>query len=198
MLLDEPLSNLDLKLRVQMRHELRSIQRRLGVTFIYVTHDQSEAMALSDRVIVLSQGQIAQIGTPEEIYSHPRTRFVADFVGTSNFLDGEVTDVWGDGMSVALANGAVLRTCECDWARQGTAVTLCIRPEALQACEPHAANGLPGRVIETVFSGDRVEAMLKITGHDTVFTCYMRRRPDADAPLWVRANPGDIAVLPRP
>ena len=90
LLFDEPLSNLDAKLRVSMRNEIKRIQRRLGITSIYVTHDQSEAMALSDRIIIMNKGVIEQIGTPKEIYNHPVSEFVADFVGRSNFLKGRV------------------------------------------------------------------------------------------------------------
>src|SRR5437016_11530971 len=90
LLFDEPLSNLDAKLRAEMRVELRELQQRLGVTSLYVTHDQEEALAISDRVIVMNVGGIEQIGTPEDIYNRPRTRFVADFVGSANLIDGTV------------------------------------------------------------------------------------------------------------
>ena len=91
LLFDEPLSNLDAKLRAEMRVELRALQRRLGVTSLYVTHDQEEALAISDRVIVMNVGGIEQIGTPEDIYNRPKTRFVADFVGSANLIAGRVT-----------------------------------------------------------------------------------------------------------
>src|SRR3954468_5743866 len=91
LLFDEPLSNLDAKLRAEMRVELRALQRRLGVTSLYVTHDQEEALAISDRVVVMNVGGIEQIGTPEDIYHRPRTRFVADFVGSANLIEGRVT-----------------------------------------------------------------------------------------------------------
>ena len=90
MLFDEPLSNLDAKLRAEMRVELRELQRRLDITSLYVTHDQEEALAISDRVIVMNGGRIEQIGTPEDIYNRPRSRFVADFVGSANLIAGKV------------------------------------------------------------------------------------------------------------
>jgi ABC-type Fe3+/spermidine/putrescine transport system ATPase subunit len=96
LLFDEPLSNLDLKLRVTMRAELRNLQRRLGKTAIYVTHDQGEALALSDRIVVMSNGKIEQIGTPVEVYERPATAFVADFIGSSNLLSGEIADPFLD------------------------------------------------------------------------------------------------------
>src|SRR4029079_16187270 len=104
-LFDEPLSNLDAKLRAEMRVELRELQRRLDITSVYVTHDQEEALAISDRVIVMNVGVIDQIGTPEDIYNKPRSRFVADFVGSANLIEGRVT---GAG-SFAAKGGTVLK-----------------------------------------------------------------------------------------
>src|SRR4029079_11630046 len=97
LLFDEPLSNLDAKLRAEMRVELRALQRRLRITSVYVTHDQEEALAISDRVIVMHVGGIEQIGTPEDVYQRPRTRFVADFVGSANLIEGRVTGAANDG-----------------------------------------------------------------------------------------------------
>src|SRR6202158_2761835 len=109
LMFDEPLSNLDLKLRIQMRDELRSLQRRLGKTSIYVTHDQTEALALSDRIAVLSHGRIEQIGTPGEIYEQPATRFVAECIGSSTLLPARVVGQNGQGTIVETAAG--LRLC---------------------------------------------------------------------------------------
>ena len=96
LLFDEPLSNLDAKLRVSMRTEIRRIQQEVGITAIYVTHDQSEAMALSDQIIIMDKGVVAQVGTPQEIYYHPVNEFVADFIGEANFLHGTMTAAQGD------------------------------------------------------------------------------------------------------
>ena len=93
LLLDEPLAALDLKLRKQMQVELKKLQERVGITFIYVTHDQEEALALSDRIAVMNEGRILQEGTPEDMYERPRTRFVADFIGQTNFFEGRVEEV---------------------------------------------------------------------------------------------------------
>lgn len=103
LLFDEPLSNLDAKLRVYMRQEIRKIQQRIGITSIYVTHDQSEAMSLSDKIIIMNAGKIEQIGTPTEIYRHPVSHFVADFIGSANFVPGTVKEVGGEGKSAANA-----------------------------------------------------------------------------------------------
>ena len=96
LLFDEPLSNLDAKLRVTMRTEIRKIQQKVGITAIYVTHDQSEAMSISDKIIIMSKGKVEQIGTPREIYYHPKSRFVADFIGEANFLKAKVKSVNGE------------------------------------------------------------------------------------------------------
>src|SRR5207302_4383533 len=108
-LFDEPLSNLDAKLRAEMRVELRDLQHRLGVTSLYVTHDQEEAFAISDRVIVMNAGRIEQIGAPEEIYNRPRSRFVADFVGSANLVDGRLREAGTEpGPVLFEADGGVL------------------------------------------------------------------------------------------
>ena len=110
LLLDEPLANLDAKLRVMMREEIRALQRRLGITTLYVTHDQEEATAVSDRLAVFNHGRLIQLGTPEEIYTRPRTLFVADFIGRANFLPVRLVDRAGPAAGVTLRNGALLRT----------------------------------------------------------------------------------------
>ena len=127
LLLDEPLSALDLKLRKQMQSELKALQRKVGITFVYVTHDQGEALALSDRIAVMNEGKILQVGTPSEIYDAPQTRFVADFIGTSNFLDGTRINE----NEVALATDPPLKiTCAPTKAVPlNGPVTIAIRPE---------------------------------------------------------------------
>src|SRR3990172_3044613 len=107
LLLDEPLSNLDAKLREEMRFEIKDVVTRLRITALYVTHDQEEALALSDRVAIMSRGRLEQVGTPEEIYAHPRSRFVAEFVGLSNFLPARVEAIEGDAMTVTLGGRPV-------------------------------------------------------------------------------------------
>jgi spermidine/putrescine ABC transporter ATP-binding subunit len=140
LLFDEPLSNLDLKLRVQMRYELRDLQKRLGKTAVYVTHDQTEALALSDRIAVLSQGRIEQIGTPSKIYEQPASAFVADFIGSSNLLKARVCGPGGAGADTAMEteHGLVLTVPRVADA-SGAAVTLLLRPERFQM--PTASDG---------------------------------------------------------
>src|SRR6516225_10002311 len=132
LLLDEPLSNLDAKLREQMRFELKHLQRTLRITTVYVTHDQSEALALSDEIAVFNAGRVAQRGPPQEIYSHPRSHFVADFIGSANFIAGTVSQAEGpDGMAQVATPHGLLRCRFADAVRTGQQVVITARPEDL-------------------------------------------------------------------
>jgi spermidine/putrescine transport system ATP-binding protein len=155
MLLDEPLSALDLKLRQHMRAELRAIQKRTGVTFIYITHDQGEALAMSDRVGVMSQGVLQQVGTPNEIYNTPRNGFVASFVGENNIFSGSVTGSEGNFARFETALGTFLTRLGPDVDRNSV-VKLYVRPEhsTLQATAPQGKNSLPVEVSEVAFEGN--------------------------------------------
>lgn len=135
LLMDEPLSNLDAKLREVMRTEIRRIQQALGITSVYVTHDQIEAMTLSDRIVVMNQGRIEQIGPPPEIYRHPRTTFVADFIGRANFVAATVRSLNGDSVTVE-ALGQVLTVSKPDRPlKAGQSVKMVVRPEAIEVVE---------------------------------------------------------------
>lgn len=134
LLFDEPLSNLDAKLRVTMRTEIRKIQQKVGITAIYVTHDQSEAMSISDKIIIMSKGKVEQIGTPREIYYHPKSKFVADFIGEANFLKAQVTAADGEKAQIVVA-GQGLEANNFAGARAGDESTLVIRPEAVVLSE---------------------------------------------------------------
>src|SRR5438046_2278205 len=162
LLLDEPLSALDAKIRVSLRLEIRSIQRELGITTIYVTHDQEEALSLSDRIVVMSEGRVEQIGTPFEIYNFPRTSFVASFVGTLNILRGQVADqahgkILVDGQEVFASRGL-------ERARTGDAVTVALRPEIVSLGEV-AGNGnrMRGTVEDVNFLGSIVRIRVRFT-----------------------------------
>lgn len=149
LLFDEPLSNLDAKLRVTMRTEIRKIQQKVGITAIYVTHDQSEAMSISDKIIIMSQGKVEQIGTPREIYYHPSSRFVADFIGEANFLDAKVKSVSGDKAVIQVA-GEELEVNNFAKASAGDSATLVIRPEGACLAEKGL---LEGTVVLSTFMG---------------------------------------------
>ncbi len=135
LLLDEPLGALDLKLRKEMQIELKTLQSQVGITFIYVTHDQEEALTMSDRIAVMSHGKALQVGTPLEIYERPNCRFVADFIGETNFLDGTVTEVRGDFAYLTLPSGEVFSGRASEGVRAGTQATLSVRPEKMQLLE---------------------------------------------------------------
>ncbi len=146
LLLDEPLSNLDAKIRVQVRAEIRTLQQELGITTVYVTHDQEEALSLSDRVAVMREGRVLQLGPPRELYERPRTRFVADFVGTNNLVAGRVVEAAGDGVAVETALGR-LRARSPQGAASlpvGGRCVLAIRPENVTLLAGTAAAGGDG------------------------------------------------------
>ena len=131
LLLDEPLGALDLKLRKAMQLELKQLNREVGATFVYVTHDQEEALTMSDRIAVMNEGRILQLGTPGEIYERPRTRFVADFIGQTNFLEVDVTGWDGTAVDVELPGSGPLRARMPDGIQPQGRMTLAVRPEKI-------------------------------------------------------------------
>ena len=147
LLLDEPLSALDARVRTQLRGEIRSIQRRLGITTVFVTHDQSEALSMADRVGVMSAGRLEQLDTPENVYRHPATTFVAEFVGAMNRVSGRI----GDGGEILLFGQRVLaRPATGTVPAPGTMVEAMVRPESLEAVPDSAG---PGEITERTFLG---------------------------------------------
>ncbi|MCC3275714.1 MULTISPECIES: ABC transporter ATP-binding protein [unclassified Arthrobacter] len=168
LLFDEPLSNLDAKLRVQMRTEIRSLQHKLGITSVYVTHDQDEAMTLSDRIVVMRQGRIEQVAAPTEVYRRPASVFVADFIGRANFIDIQehvVSGTAGDKMAKVTVLGSEYLVPAHDAVTDNSAATLLVRPEsvAVTKIEPAASDverqvsGRVGRVLNSVFYGSWIE-----------------------------------------
>jgi iron(III) transport system ATP-binding protein len=161
LLFDEPLSNLDARLRVQMRDEIRSVQKLLGITTVYVTHDQEEAMAISDRIAVMEAGQVAQYGAAEELYRRPASRFVAGFLGRTNLIEGVVASCDRGSVVVDVAGTPlVVRTLE--GAAPGTAVAIAMRPEAI-GIGP-AGSGLAATVRSSTYLGDKVEYVVQWCG----------------------------------
>jgi iron(III) transport system ATP-binding protein len=165
LLLDEPLSNLDAKLRERMRVELKALQRRMGLTFIYVTHDQAEAMALSDRIVVFERGKVQQIGAPREIYEHPANLFVADFMGLLNRLPA-VLVAHTDGIARVRVGTHELSAAIAPQVVAGAgAVTVVIRPEAIRVGDGTAVeNRLSGTVVDTTFLGNIIDYQIDIGG----------------------------------
>ena len=156
LLLDEPLSNLDAKLRVSTRLEIRKIQQRVGITSVYVTHDQEEAMTLSDRVVIMHEGKIMQIGTPQEIYARPVNGFVADFIGKANFIKGHVTGIKSDNeMEIALMGKRITAAVPTDAFTEGAGVVLVLRPESIRL-ESKKPDTLTGIIREAVYLGSQM------------------------------------------
>ncbi|MEU3277148.1 ABC transporter ATP-binding protein [Streptomyces antibioticus] len=158
LLLDEPLAALDLKLRRQMQVELKQIQREVGITFVFVTHDQDEALTMSDRVAVMSEGRVEQCGTPEDVYEHPASRFVASFMGTSNLVDG----TYRDG-KVVLEQGTTLPVGHREGIGEGSSVSVSVRPEKiwLSDFEP-GMSVLRGVIRETVYCGATTTYLIEV------------------------------------
>jgi iron(III) transport system ATP-binding protein len=153
LLLDEPLSNLDAKLRERMRSELKELQRRTGITFVYVTHDQAEALALSDQIAVMNLGRVQQYGTPFEVYAHPANRMVADFMGLVNLVPGKVRERNGAGGTIEIAPELAVRVDALDAFAPGDAVEVAIRPENIRLAGA-GGTGTPATIGNHVFLGN--------------------------------------------
>jgi putative spermidine/putrescine transport system ATP-binding protein len=165
LLLDEPLSALDAKIRVALRKEIRSIQRQLGITTVYVTHDQEEALSLSDRVVVMSEGRIEQIGAPADIYNFPATPFVASFVGTLNLLPATIVDASTGRLAV---EGQEVRAAKPVTARANQKVTIALRPESVEVGEAGGSNRLTGKIEDVSFLGSIVRTRMQVGDGVTV------------------------------
>ena len=164
LLLDEPLGALDLKMRKAMQFELKRIQREVRVTFVYVTHDQDEALTMSDRITVMNHGVAEQVGTPREVYEAPRTLFVAGFIGDANLLAGRVVRVEGRTVAVKLPTGALVRGRAALPLLPDSAAVVVVRPEhvRLVADAPDDSMAPSGTVIDTVFQGSSITAILEM------------------------------------
>ncbi|MEI2833966.1 MAG: ABC transporter ATP-binding protein [Acidimicrobiia bacterium] len=157
LLLDEPLAALDLKLRQNMQLELKRIQREVGITFIFVTHDQHEALTMSDRIAVMSQGRVEQIGTPEEIYNHPSTQFVASFIGDANLIEGKVTKDNGGVLTIAVGDNQIQSESTPDDLKVGDDVTIMIRPERVVLFPENSASKPDSNYLECTVSSHTFE-----------------------------------------
>lgn len=205
LMLDEPLSNLDAKLRIEMRSEIRRICKEFGLTAIYVTHDQKEALSMADRLAILDGGNIAQIGTPEEVYRHPRTPLVAGFIGETNLIEGTVAFSSGDNVYVTTAIGELAgRPSDPDWQPEvDEKVVLSIRPECLSIeMSPPTQNAIAGKLSESVYLGEVAQYSLLADGHEEpIHISELNPRRvirDADQALYASARPEDVILLPAP
>ncbi|MBU2981416.1 ABC transporter ATP-binding protein [Lentibacter algarum] len=176
LLLDEPLSALDFKLRKEMQIELKRLQAETGITFVFVTHDQEEALTMSDRIAVMNAGRILQIGGPKDIYDHPAERFVADFIGDTNFVDGEVKKVAGETAQVQLQSGKVIKARNVAGGATSGPVTVAVRPE-------HADLSAPGGLIDgtlknIIYFGTDTHYHVQ-TDDGSTFVIRRQNQPDA-------------------
>jgi spermidine/putrescine transport system ATP-binding protein len=189
LLLDEPLGALDLKLRKEMQIELKRIQLQVGITFIYVTHDQGEALSMSDRVAVMSNGVIEQIDEPRAIYDRPLTPFVADFIGDMNFLSGEIVEAADGGFALDAGPGVVVRGR--GQAVKGTRVRVGIRPERIVAAAGASggtANSATAEVVTKMYLGDQIQIVTRLAGVGNVVVREQRASAD---PALDTIHPGD-------
>jgi spermidine/putrescine transport system ATP-binding protein len=180
LLLDEPLAALDLKLRKAMQGELKKLQERVGITFLYVTHDQEEALTLSDRIAVMNHGRILQEGTPEQIYERPQSRFVADFIGQTNFFEGRVEET-GDVTTVRETTGLLLRCAPAPWAHVGMEVAVSVRPE--NVLPGVGTNRVSGMLARSTYLGDLVQYHVVLDGGREVMLQRQSER-DSTAASW--------------
>jgi spermidine/putrescine transport system ATP-binding protein len=206
LLLDEPLGALDLKLRKQLQVELKRIQREVGITFIYVTHDQEEALTMSDRIAVMNRGVIEQLGEPEEIYERPRTTFVAGFIGVSNLMPGELVSANGE-TALRLDAGPTVRTSDLDGTRVGERCHAVVRPEKLgltraEASAPAGRASVEGQVESSLYMGTATQMIVRL-GDGTRMTVLVpnadvearRELPAAGEPARLSWSPENIHVV---
>ena len=172
LLLDEPLSALDYKLRKDMQIELKRLQNETGITFVFVTHDQEEALTMSDRVAVMNEGKILQIGAPHEIYDHPSERFVADFIGDTNFLSADIVERNGESLSCRLESGETLVVTASEQPEHDR-VTLAVRPEQVTVAEPGTEANLRGVLQDAVYIGTDTQYRIRL-GDGELFTARVQ------------------------
>jgi iron(III) transport system ATP-binding protein len=197
LLLDEPLSNLDAKLRERMRFELKRLQRELGITTVYVTHDQSEALALSHQIAVMNAGRIEQLGSPREVYERPKNQFVADFIGTTNFVEGHAANAEGDGFCLVDSELGRLRVRVLEPLSPGEKVVLSIRPEDIELSEarPAGANVYQGTVDQKVFLGEAVDFQVRLGARALQSRAHPSLRTPVGQPIYVRIDPEKCVAL---
>ncbi len=202
LLLDEPLSNLDAKLRLEMREQIRALCKRAGITAIYVTHDQKEALSVADRLAVLDRGRVRQVGAPRDVYRRPVDRFVAGFIGETNFVEGRVISIDGEQAVVDASFGRIQSRAFPPHIRNGDAVTLSLRPESIRLetdGEGGATSGWPGRIVHSVYLGEIAQHKLMLG--DTIEARVFEMNPhrmagegESVAVTW-HVDPMDVVIL---
>jgi spermidine/putrescine ABC transporter ATP-binding subunit len=199
LLLDEPLGAIDLKLRKEMQLELKALNKQLGTTFVYVTHDQEEALTMSDRIAVMDNARVAQLGTPAEIYENPRTAFVAKFIGESNFLEGQARRS-GEGWQLEWAYGGFARLPAHPGLRDGRTIRIAVRPEWMDVLRPDEVpageNALGGTIEDVIYLGETMHVLVRVPHAGTV-TVAVRNEGQLIKPLpWKRGDQAAVAWLP--
>ena len=181
LLLDEPLSALDFKLRKDMQIELKRLQSETGITFVFVTHDQEEALTMSDRIAVMNKGKVLQIGAPRDIYDRPAERFVANFIGDTNFLEGEVAGVEGGSARVKLKSGATVVAMLPEGGSKSGKVTVVVRPEHARLSSDKVNVPLTGMLENAVYFGTDTHYHLRLASGDLFIVRQQNARGDAAA-----------------
>jgi spermidine/putrescine transport system ATP-binding protein len=199
LLLDEPLGAIDLKLRKEMQLELKALNQQLGTTFIYVTHDQEEALTMSDRIAVMDRGRVTQLGTPAQIYENPRTAFVASFIGESNFFEGTALRPTADTWEVVRPNGVGFRVPSHPSIREGEPVRIAVRPEWMDVWRPGRVppgeNALDGTIRDIIYLGETLHLIVRTSDDDV--TVAVRNEGQLTKPLdWKRGDAAVVAWLP--
>jgi spermidine/putrescine ABC transporter ATP-binding subunit len=207
LLLDEPLGALDKKLREQMQIELRQLQKQVGITFVFVTHDQEEALTLSDRIAVMDRGVVLEMESPTQLYESPATRFVADFIGTMNFFDGVVTDDASGVVSVESDVLGVVRTNSRSPVGKGDDVLVAIRPEKFPLSFDTSApnhNQIEGKMRPFAYLGDRSHLYVNVPGRDEPVSVarqnldrHASQQAQTDQPVWLNWTDDAVVLLPR-
>jgi len=200
LLLDEPLGATDLKLRKAMQLELKALNRRLEITFVYVTHDQEEALTMSDRIAVMDQARVAQVGTPAEIYENPRTAFVAGFIGAANFVDGRTSGRAGGQWVVRRPDGGTFTLPEQPGLRDDMTVRIAVRPEWMDLFRPDQVppeeNAIPGTVREVIYLGETMHVIVDVTEGESL-TVALRNEGQLIKPLpWKAGDRVAVGWLP--
>ena len=198
LLLDEPLSNLDAKLRESLRFELKRLQHELGITSIYVTHDQIEALSLSSNIAVMRAGEVVQLGKPRDIYENPQNKFVAEFIGTSNFIDGTVKARNGDRYVVETLDGRLTLDAALD-VPPGTEIVVSIRPEAVMLTTERpldALNVWEGNVTTRAFLGDAVDHVVSVGKRDIRARCLPHISHAPGTTVYMQMDPAKLALVP--
>ena len=200
LLLDEPLGAIDLKLRKEMQLELKALNRRLGITFVYVTHDQEEALTMSDRIAVMDNARVAQLGSPAEVYEDPRTAFVAGFIGASNFVDGTVTERADGAWLIRRADGRTFLLPDQAGLSPGRQIRIAIRPEWLDLFRPGEVppeeNALAGTVRDVIYLGETMHVLVDVAEGEAI-TVALRNEGQLIKPLpWRPGEPVAVGWLP--